>query len=483
MPLRSSHALAGSLAAAAAAGLGLVVLRHTGSAERRLAGPLLPRATARETVRIFTSVLAPTVAKGLIVRRPAAVGTAAGLDLDRRAITALQQLRDKYGEGPLLAGSGALRRWALILDAKHVRWILDGTPNPFAPASAEKRAALSHFQPKGSLISSGAARVDRRRFNEEVLDHGRGVHRLAEPFVRIVEEEAERVSLASGSAGWLTWDQFADGWFRMVRRVIFGNGAAEDHELSHVMARLRSRGNWAFLRRTRPALRRELFSRIASHLRRAEAGSLAAVMAETHTTDRTAPVQQVPQWLFAFDPAGMAAFRALALLAAHPQRLEEARREIAHTRGSAEHDLPFLRASVLESLRLWPTTPLLLRDTTADAVWEQGVMPAGTGVIIFVPFFHRDQRRLPFAHRFAPEIWFDDQAEETWSLVPFSLGPASCPGRNLVLLVTSSMLASLLERMDVQLKWASARLDPPRPLPGTLNHASLRFEVGQVRSS
>jgi gluconate kinase len=36
---------------------------------------------------------------------------------------------------------------------------------------------------------------------------------------------------------------------------------------------------------------------------------------------RTAAAQQVPQWLFAFDPAGIATFRAVALLAAHLEQM------------------------------------------------------------------------------------------------------------------------------------------------------------------
>src|SRR5690606_31988282 len=102
---------------------------------------------------------------------------------------------------------------------------------------------------------------------------------------------------------------------------------------------------------------------------------------------------------------------------------------------------PYLRACVLESLRLWPTTPLVLRDTVADTTWETGTLPAGTGMVIFAPFFHRDDERLPYAHRFAPEVWLgEDHAGGAiplgdWPLIPFSRGPAICPARNLVLLL------------------------------------------------
>lgn len=191
-------------------------------------------------------------------------------------------------------------------------------------------------------------------------------------------------------------------------------------------------------------------------------------------TPDTAPAHQVPQWLFAFDPAGMTTFRTLALLATHPEQAERVRQEIrAH--GDAANDLPYLRACVLESVRLWPTAPLILRQTTEETTWDDGVMPAQTGVIIFAPFFHRDDERLPFAHRFAPDVWLQEHSPESWPLIPFSAGPAQCPGRSLVELVTSALVAALVDGHRIHL--LTRELDARRPLPGTLNHYALRFAV------
>ncbi|MBV9778206.1 MAG: cytochrome P450 [Acetobacteraceae bacterium] len=98
---------------------------------------------------------------------------------------------------------------------------------------------------------------------------------------------------------------------------------------------------------------------------------------------------------------------------------------------------------MLDTVRLWPTTPLILRETTGPTEWRGGALPAGTGIVIFVPYFDRDPERLPFADQFAPEVWLDGQAE-AYGLLPFSAGPAACPGHNLVLLTASAMLARLL---------------------------------------
>jgi cytochrome P450 len=198
-------------------------------------------------------------------------------------------------------------------------------------------------------------------------------------------------------------------------------------------------------------------------------------VAETHATDRTAPSHQPPQWLFAFDPAGMTTFRALALLATHPEQAERARQEIRSREGTSWELLPFLRACVLESLRVWPTTPMVLRETTHETTWEAGTLEAGTGILIYAPFFHRDDRRLPYADRFTPDLWLEERTREDWPLIPFSAGPAICPGRNLVLLATSAMLAALLDEREVHL--VSHQMGPDRPLPALLDNYSLRFTV------
>jgi cytochrome P450 len=199
--------------------------------------------------------------------------------------------------------------------------------------------------------------------------------------------------------------------------------------------------NWAYLRPRRTGLRRRFETRLRAHLDRAEPGSLAGVLAETPAEPDVDPAGQVPHWLFAFDAAGIAAYRALARLASAPD---------------ARADLAYLQAAVLESVRLWPTTLVLLRDSTAAV---DGA-PAGTGYLIVTSFFQRARGGC-----FDPDLWLSGRAEEDWALVPFSRGPARCPGRELVLFTTGTMLAALRER------YALTQLSTPA------NHAALRFSV------
>ena len=415
--------------------------------------------------RVLSRVLLSPVLKGPIVRRPAAVGLAERLDADAAGVTEMQRLKERYGPGPVqlrLPG----RRMALLLDPADVHRGLNETPTPFSPASLEKRGALNHFQPAGSLVSFAEQRQSRRPFNEQVLESDRPVHQHAEAMTSVITEEVSALLGHARFTGVLDWDAFAVMWGRMVRRIVLGDGAREDEQVTEDLRRLRARANFSYLLPQDRRRRNRFLRRLMDYVERAEPGSLAAMVAQTPAGPETVPHQQVPQWLFAFDAEAWATFRALALLTSHPGAVEDAR-----TQGLDDPELPALRAAVLESLRLWPTTPLILRDTTARTGWRNGSLPAGTGLVIFAPFFHRDDQRLPEAHRFSPELWSQDRDDADWPLVPFSGGPGMCPGRNVVLLTASTVLAELVRRHDYT---------PKRPLdteqlPGTLSPFSLRF--------
>ncbi|WP_231744815.1 cytochrome P450 [Mycobacterium sp. IS-1590] len=144
---------------------------------------------------------------------------------------------------------------------------------------------------------------------------------------------------------------------------------------------------------------------------------------------------------------------------------------------------PYLRGCVLESVRLWPTTPTILRDTTEDTRWADGsTIAKGAGLMIVTPAFHRDDELLPFAHSFSPQIWLDGTVRNYPQLVPFSAGPAECPGRNLVLLVTSTLLAQVFSALERDLP-SEPKPVPERPLPMTLNQLTLQFGARRASQS
>jgi cytochrome P450 len=444
----------------------------------------LVRASALDTLRVIGEVFLPLVAQGVIMRRPRMVALAARLDLQRRGDQVLRSLRARYGSGPVLLRLPG-RTVAIVLDAGDARRVLDESPDPFSLVNREKRGALRHFEPTGVLVTRGPIRGERRRINEAVLEPHRRVHHLGGAFAGVVADEAAALLDAAGPAGELDWQGFSEAWWRVVRRIVLGDSARDDRGVTDLLNQLRRDANWSYLRPVRASTRHRFLARLRWYLEEARASEadhdgpapgsawrgLVGVLSRQEHALGADPAGQIPQWLFAFDAAGIAAYRTLALLATHREQARQAR---ADSTGGQ------LRACVLESLRLWPTTSVILRDTTAPTLWRGRGMPAGTAVALISSYFHRDLG-LPFADRFAPEIWLDGTPGDglrpahspAHALIPFSAGPGECPGRDLALFTASTLLAVLMRAYRYTLE--PAVLDPAHALPATLNYADLRF--------
>ncbi|OMC09039.1 cytochrome [Mycolicibacterium fortuitum] len=431
--------------------------------------------TGMAAVATLTDLGFASIAAGVLARRRPMVRLLERTQADSRAVKRIHQLRRRFGRGPVEVVIPG-RRIIVVLDPEDVRQVLQEAPVPFHPANLEKRKALQWFQPHGVLISQGSIREPRRAFNEAALDTASEMHRLAGSFVEAIADESGKLIAEASDRGHLDSSMYMKSWWRMVRRLTLGGRARDDESVTDDLMYLRKAGNWSFLSLPHYRRRARFLDRLYHYAEDPEPGTLVEAVAATPASGAVDPVGQMPQWLFAFDAAGQASVRALALLAGHPSALARALDEAADP---AQPSLrPYLRAAVLESVRLWPTTPTILRDTTSDTTWGEGAdrftIGKGAGLMIVVPAFHRDEALLPYAHQFVPDIWLDGRAQRQPQLVPFSAGPAECPGRNLVMLATSTILANLLHALDLRLI-STPRLEPDQPLPVTLNQLTLDF--------
>jgi len=424
----------------------------------------LPSASFLDTGRTLRDVFAPIVAQGAILRRPRLTALSERFRTDERALRRVRQLRDRYGEGPLLLRLPG-RTLALVLRPDHVRRLLDETPEPFSAATTDKVGALRHFQPHAVLVTDPPLRTPRRKLNEEVLDSHRPVHRYGHQMLAVIQEELDTLHATLG------WTDFREVWSRAARRIVLGDRARDDTEFTELLDQLRSDANWAGFRRPDASAEHRFRERLDSYVENAERGSLVDALRQA-PTDESDPGGQVPHWLFAFDAAGIALWRLLAVLAARPEYAAPIVAEARHPEES-----PLLAqtgAAVQESVRLWPTTLVVLREGVAATEWNAGTAPAGTEFTIVSSVFHRDDEALDFANTFEPEIWLDGRSDEEWPLIPFSAGPAVCPGRNVVLLTTSAATIHVVANYDLDPDPTTAR-KLADTMPTTFDHTAPRI--------
>jgi cytochrome P450 len=128
-------------------------------------------------------------------------------------------------------------------------------------------------------------------------------------------------------------------------------------------------------------------------------------------------------------------------------------------------------------MRLWPTTPLLARETTRDTTLAGEAVPEGTPVMILNTANHRDPERVSDADRLVPERWANGKRDYRFNHL--SNGTQDCPGGPMVLLLGKAVLARMLERYELQLE--EPRLEPGEPLPHMLDFFSIRFAARERR--
>jgi len=358
----------------------------------------------------------------------------------------------------------------LCLDVDDVARTLDGSPHPFASDPAAKRKGMAHFQPHALTLSRGELWENRRAFAEAVLETPSGVHSLVGGFLDVVVEEVDALLAGvAGQSGVLDYDAWHTMFRRLVRRIVLGDRAADDEELSRLLATLMSEANGL------PSDPSDAYdpyvARLREHVEAAEPGSLAGLISSAPSDPDTQVAGQVTHWLFAMqDTLAINALRALALICTHPSQRATVNRELGG------EGAPYVAGCLQEAMRLFPTTPLLSRETLVDVAWHGSTVPAGTQVLIVNAFHHRDREAFDYADRFAPEEWVDGDAAQQRAFNHFSQGPQGCPGANLAVLVGTAVLAQTLRGCpDLAATAGAGSLDPARPLPYALNPYALQF--------
>ncbi len=126
-------------------------------------------------------------------------------------------------------------------------------------------------------------------------------------------------------------------------------------------------------------------------------------------------------------------------------------------------------------MRLWPTTPLLARETARETTLAGEKLDEGTQVILLNVFNHRDAEHVEGADRLVPERW--TQQDPGYQFNHLSHGSQDCPGGPLVLLLGKAALAQILQRFSLTLE--APRLPSGGDLPYMLNFFETRFTVSR----
>lgn len=111
----------------------------------------------------------------------------------------------------------------------------------------------------------------------------------------------------------------------------------------------------------------------------------------------------------------------------------------------------YLEQCILETLRLYPSVPLIARRLGEAVKIGQHNLSAGTNVIILPYATHRIAHVYPDPERFDPDRFTAAKMEErsSYAFIPFSAGPRNCIGYKFAMIEMKTIVATILRQYEL----------------------------------
>lgn len=147
------------------------------------------------------------------------------------------------------------------------------------------------------------------------------------------------------------------------------------------------------------------------------------------------------------------------LLAQHPQIEEELLSEIEEVLGGRTptladlSKLSLVAGVVKETLRLYPSFWITVRDVVQECEIGLYTIPAGARVCIMPWVVHHNPRYYPEPEVFRPQRWTEEfsTALPKLAYLPFGAGPRQCIGNNFALMEAQIVLTTILQHYKLTL--------------------------------
>ncbi|KAJ3656432.1 hypothetical protein Zmor_015512 [Zophobas morio] len=150
---------------------------------------------------------------------------------------------------------------------------------------------------------------------------------------------------------------------------------------------------------------------------------------------------------------------ALYCLADHPEVQEKVFQEQKEIFGDRKkpattysdlQQMKYLECVLKETLRLYPSVPVIGRHTTEEINFDGYVIPKNTNIVIFIYGLHRNQDYFPEPEKFKPERFENIDNAFSFSYIPFSAGSRNCIGQKFAMLEMKSVISKIVRQFEIK---------------------------------
>ncbi|XP_037915759.1 cytochrome P450 4d2-like isoform X2 [Hermetia illucens] len=195
--------------------------------------------------------------------------------------------------------------------------------------------------------------------------------------------------------------------------------------------------------------------------------------------------EEVDTFIFGgHDTAATTVSFALYCLSRHPEVQSQAFQEICEVIGTDKNkpvtykdlqNLKYLECIIKETLRLYPSGPVIGRQALEDSKIGEYSIPADTNIVVPIYFMLRNPSSFPDPDKFNPDRFLVDSVGKInpYCFIPFSAGPRHCIEQKYAMVEIKSLLSTILRYYEL-LSMGSE----PRPIMNIVLRSTNGVHIG-----
>lgn len=170
---------------------------------------------------------------------------------------------------------------------------------------------------------------------------------------------------------------------------------------------------------------------------------------------------QVDTFMFeGHDTTAVAITWTLFLLGNNPEHQEKVHEELEEVFKDSEtpasikelSQLKYLDRVIKETLRLYPSVPIITRKLADEVKMGDYTLPKGTTVVLGIALTHKNPEIWSDPNKFDPDRFLPENSKHRspYAYIPFSAGPRNCIGQRFALLEEKTILTAVLRKWRVK---------------------------------